>query len=63
LFLACEKLKPLIPLFFFATKAKYNLCTRQFDCGPNLAKIIDERGKRPFLVPWQSETRSLRKLL
>jgi len=44
----CDKLKPLIPSIFFATEEEYNLCMRQFDCKPNLVKILVKIGKPPF---------------
>ena len=52
----CEKLKPLIPPIFFVAEAEYNLCMRQFDCRPNLTKILIEKGKSPFWVDQESKS-------
>ena len=43
----CDKLKPLIPRNFFASKEEYMLCMRQFQSAPNLIKILTEMGKTP----------------
>jgi hypothetical protein len=43
----CDKLKPLIPRNFFASKEEYTLCMRQFQSAPNLIKILTEMGKTP----------------
>jgi len=48
----CGKLKPLIPVYFFASKEEYDLCMRQFQSAPNLIRILTEIGKPP---PWLKE--------